>query len=99
MFVVQVVVLRCDVTVADDVSNALAAAASSEEGLPPVRGIVHAACPPQAGEGGGGQEGAPWVVEQRFLGAKVRELVFSFCCCSLVLLLMATDPSPFPHLR
>lgn len=68
----QVVVLRCDVTVGDDVSSALAAAASSEAGLPPVRGIVHAACPPQAGEGGEDREGAPWGVQQRFLGAKVR---------------------------
>lgn len=72
----QVVVLRCDVTVGDDVSNALAAAASSEAGLPPVRGIVHAACPPQAvGEAGDDREGAPRGTEQRFLGAKVYDLV------------------------
>lgn len=44
---VQVLVLRCDVTCSDDVTAALSVAKGSEAGLPPVRGIIHAACPPQ----------------------------------------------------
>lgn len=43
----QVVVLRCDVTCSDDVTAALSVAKGPEAGLPPVRGIIHAACPPQ----------------------------------------------------
>lgn len=86
-------VLRCDVTVGDDVSNAFAAAASAEAGLPPVRGIVHAACPPQTGEGEGGNaregEGASPVVEQRFLGAKVCKLFFFFFLQCVGLLMLA----------
>lgn len=77
LHVAQVVVSRCDVTVREDVSNALAAACSSEIGLPPVRGIVHAACPPQQGGGddgdaspGGDESG----LEQRFLETKVRRV-------------------------
>ncbi|CAM9657782.1 unnamed protein product, partial [Hapterophycus canaliculatus] len=69
----KVQVLTCDVTSADDVSNALAAAASAESGLPPVRGIVHAACPPQAtgDEGDGSPRGEKSGVAPGFLEAKV----------------------------
>lgn len=64
------VVSRCDVTLGDDVSKALAAAASSEASLPPVRGIVHAACPPQEGSGDD---------QQRFLEAKVWTFLVFVC--------------------
>lgn len=70
--ILQVLVLRCDVTKADDVMSVLkAAAAGGKTGattsepaeksknilLPPVLGIVHAACPPQQFFGGGGDSG------------------------------------------
>lgn len=65
----QVLVLRCDVTVGGDVISALAAAASAEAGLPPVRGILHAAGPQQ---GGTDEEGLTLEERrQRFLEAKV----------------------------
>lgn len=45
--ILQVVVLRCDVTRSSDVTAALTVATQPQAGLPPVRGIIHAACPPQ----------------------------------------------------
>lgn len=66
------VVLRCDVTVREDVETAMETVASAESGLPPVRGIVHAACPPQGGGGPEGDTGAESEADRRFLEAKVR---------------------------
>lgn len=71
----QVVVIRCDVTVADDVTAALFKAGLAGAGLPPVRGIVHAACPPQGGgadkEDDAAATTATEVAEKRFMEAKV----------------------------
>lgn len=63
----KVIVLRCDVTIKDDVSSAFAAAGSAEAGLPPVRGIVHAACPSQWGNYEGGKN----KLDHKYLEAKI----------------------------
>lgn len=85
------IVLRCDVTRVDDVTAALAAAAAAEADLPPVRGIVHAACPPQRVRGaaqeeeeeeGREEDGSLETVDYGFLEAKV-----SLLWCRFVLLL------------
>lgn len=66
---------------ANDVLNALFKAGLSGAGLPPVRGIVHAACPPQGAAGTAGREEddavlpaakAEQVAEKHFMEAKVR---------------------------
>lgn len=82
---IQVVVLRCDVTVADDVMSALSSAGAAEASLPPVLGIVHAACPPPTGDGEGEEAidapgdavsgSSALRMDQRFLEAKVGVLV------------------------
>ena len=75
------VVIRCDVTVANDVTDALFKAGLSGAGLHPVRGIVHAACAPQGAADNPGREEddavlpaatAEQVAEKHFMEAKVR---------------------------
>lgn len=74
------VVLKCDITVAGDVTDALSAAGSAVTGLPPIRGVFHAACPPQAKACGKEKSSSnagveanplPLNVDRRFLEAKV----------------------------
>lgn len=62
-------VLKCDVKVGSDVVDALATAASSGAGIPPVRGIVHADCPSQWEVDG--EDTALEGRQQRFLETKV----------------------------
>ncbi|CAN0195940.1 unnamed protein product, partial [Discosporangium mesarthrocarpum] len=45
----KVLILRCDVCSATEVLQAFKSAHDSPEGLPPIRGVIHAACPPQGG--------------------------------------------------
>lgn len=68
-------------TIAGDVINALSAAGSAAAGLPPIRGVFHAACPPQARSCGEEERASetgveantlPLNVDRRFLEAKVR---------------------------
>ena len=76
------VVLKCDVTIAGDVIDALSAAGSAAAGVPPIRGVFHAACPPPTGSACGKGDDAgtvgfeartllPLEVDSRFLEAKV----------------------------